>query len=207
MQSCLGRHIPALSRRHASSSSSQVWLNRQSRDPYVKARAEEAFRSRSAFKLLELDERYHFLRKGRVVVDLGAAPGGWSEAAIRKMHASSAATDERLPVIIAVDLLPIVPIEGVITLQGEPPRSLITTAIKLTWLTQGDFLAPATHARVKSLLEGRPVDVVLSDMCENVSGTRDRDAEHTLQLCHAAFSFASKHLHRWEHDPKRGVLM
>lgn len=144
-------------------------------------------------------------------MDLGASPGGWSEAAVRRMrsnkarkakladshpvdssspHESSSTQDSPAANVIAVDLLPIVPIEGVHTIQG-------------------DFLSSNTHIRVTSILQGRPVDVVLSDMCENISGNRDQDAESSLQLCLAAFSFAKAHLIRPQRSSeiRRGVLM
>lgn len=198
--------------RFSSSTSSKLWLKRQSKDPFVKLRAQDAYRSRSAYKLLEIDEKYRILRRTRTtIVDLGAAPGGWSEAAARRMQENRARRERQamiesdlrvshstLPVdqttspirIIAVDLLPIVSIPGVHTIQG-------------------DFLSLQTQAQVTSVLQGRPVDIVLSDMCGNISGNRDRDSESSLQLCLGAFSFAKAHLVRTNRleDVRQGVLM
>jgi 23S rRNA (uridine2552-2'-O)-methyltransferase len=167
------------------------------------------YRSRSAYKLLEIDDKYRVLRQARTIVDLGAAPGGWSEAAARRTRQNRGRKnqpvmedDESLDAtlrydrstsriaIVAVDLLPIASIPGVHTIQG-------------------DFLFPQTQAQVTSVLDGRPVDVVLSDMCENMSGNRDRDSESSLQLCLAAFLFAETHFEQTNRlrDPRRGVLM
>ncbi|KDQ18775.1 hypothetical protein BOTBODRAFT_103069 [Botryobasidium botryosum FD-172 SS1] len=177
--------IPLLPRapggaRSKTTKSNAAWLSRQNRDQFVKQRA-GTFRSRSAFKLLELDAKFRFLRRGQVVVDLGAAPGGWSEAVLSRLSGPAKEETPSLSAkIIAVDLLPIIPIPGVDIIQG-------------------DFLSPVTQAKLAALLNADSgsrglVDVVVSDMCHNISGNRIRDVESSLELCSAAFEFARVHL-------------
>lgn len=172
-------------RRDVSSASSNAWLSRQSRDPFVKQRNEDSFRARSAYKLREIDQKYRFLKKAQVVVDLGAAPGGWSEyishvwrdrLTAQSPKDSTTASRERTvqkPVILAVDLLPIELIQEVTTLKGN-------------------FLSKEIYDRLQRHLRGRDVDVVLSDMCENASGNRDRDIASAIELCNAALIFAQR---------------
>jgi 23S rRNA (uridine2552-2'-O)-methyltransferase len=189
-------------RRNSSSASSNAWLSRQSRDPFVKQRNEDSFRARSAYKLREIDQKYRFLQKAQVVVDLGAAPGGWSEYVSHTWRDRSTAhlhspkdstiatvTGERAfqkPIILAVDLLPIEPIQGVVTVKGN-------------------FLSKEIYDRLQRHFRGRQVDVVLSDMCENTSGNRDRDIASALELCNAALIFAQREFAKCvPHGPRRG---
>ena len=121
--------------------SSRAWLERQIKDPYVARAKREGYRSRAAFKLAEIDDKFHFLKKGARVVDLGAAPGGWSEIAARRIGAGGK--------VIALDILDMKPIAGV-------------EFIKL------DFLDVAAPDRLKAMLGGG-ADVVLSDMAANAT--------------------------------------
>ncbi len=138
----------------------QKWLQRQLNDPYVRAAQEQGWRSRAAFKLLELDERFHLLRRGARVVDLGAAPGGWTQVAVKAGAAQ----------VIGIDLLPIEPITG-------------------ATLIQGDFMEDAMEARLKHVLGGR-ADLVLSDMAPNTTGHNMTDHLRIMALADLALEFA-----------------
>jgi 23S rRNA (uridine2552-2'-O)-methyltransferase len=146
--------------------SSRAWLERQINDPYVARAKREGFRSRAAYKLIEIDEKYHLLRPGGRVVDLGAAPGGWSEIAARRVGASGR--------VIALDILEMKPIDGVEFLHL-------------------DFLDAKAPDRLKEMLGGRAqgkVDVVLSDMAANATGHRQTDHLRIMALAEAAALFA-----------------
>jgi 23S rRNA (uridine2552-2'-O)-methyltransferase len=142
--------------------SSRTWLERQLSDPYVARAKREGFRSRAAFKLIEIDDKYHLLKSGARVVDLGAAPGGWSEIAARRVGAGGR--------VIALDILDMKPIAGVEFLQL-------------------DFLDNAAPDRLKAMLGGK-VDVVLSDMAANTTGHRPTDHLRIMALAEAAVLFA-----------------
>ncbi len=145
--------------------SSTRWLERQLNDPYV-ARAKAAgYRARSAFKLIELDEKYHLLAAGRRVVDLGAAPGGWSQVAAKAVHATAAK-----PLIVAIDYLDMDPIPGVTFLKK-------------------DFLDEDAPDAIRAALGG-PADLVLSDLAAPTTGHRQTDHLRTLGLVEAAVDFA-----------------
>jgi 23S rRNA (uridine2552-2'-O)-methyltransferase len=137
------------------------WLDRQLNDPYVKRAKAEGYRSRAAYKLLELDERFDFLKRARLVVDLGLAPGGWSQVVRRKMPKAG---------IVGIDLLPVDPIDGVTILQM-------------------DFMDDAAPDRLLAELGGMP-DLVLSDMAANTVGHPQTDALRTMGLVEAALAFA-----------------
>jgi 23S rRNA (uridine2552-2'-O)-methyltransferase len=145
--------------------SSKLWLERQLNDPYVARAKAEGLRSRAAFKLAEIDDRHRLLKAGRHVLDLGAAPGGWSQVAARRVGAA-----EGRGRVVAVDLLPIEPIAGVA-------------------FAQLDFLDPAAPQRIRAML-GAPPDVVLSDMAANASGHRRTDHLKIMALAEAAAEFA-----------------
>jgi 23S rRNA (uridine2552-2'-O)-methyltransferase len=145
--------------------SSKRWLERQLNDPYVARAKTEGLRSRAAFKLAEIDDRHHLLKPGRSVVDLGAAPGGWSQVAARRVGA-----DEGRGHVVAIDLLPMDPIAGVS-------------------FAQIDFLDPAAPERLRDMLGG-PADVVLSDMAANATGHRRTDHLKIMALAEAAADFA-----------------
>jgi 23S rRNA (uridine2552-2'-O)-methyltransferase len=144
--------------------SSQRWLERQLNDPYVARAKREGYRSRAAFKLTEIDDQYRFLKKGGRVVDLGAAPGGWSQVAAQRV----AAPDEGR--VVGIDILDIDPVPGVSFLHL-------------------DFLDPAAPDTLKALLGG-PADVVLSDMAANATGHRKTDHLKIMALVEAAAEFA-----------------
>ncbi len=142
--------------------SSRAWLERQISDPYVARAKREGLRSRAAYKLAEIDDKFHLLKAGARVVDLGAAPGGWSEVAAHRVGQGGR--------IVAIDILDMQPIAGV-------------TFEKL------DFLDPAAPERLKTMLGGR-ADVVLSDMAANATGHRQTDHLRIMALAEAAAEFA-----------------
>jgi 23S rRNA (uridine2552-2'-O)-methyltransferase len=145
--------------------SSTRWLERQLNDPYV-ARAKDAgYRARSAYKLIEIDDKYRLLAPGKRVVDLGAAPGGWSQVAAERVRSTDAA-----PLIVAIDYLAMDPIPGVIVLKK-------------------DFLDDDAPAALIAALGGPP-DIVLSDMAAPTTGHRQTDHLRTMHLCEAAADFA-----------------
>jgi 23S rRNA (uridine2552-2'-O)-methyltransferase len=151
--------------------SSRTWLERQLSDPYVARAKRDGFRSRAAYKLAEIDDKYRVLKPGARVVDLGAAPGGWSEIAARRVGAREASSKGR---VVALDILDMKPIPGVEFLHV-------------------DFLDAAAPARLKEMLGGRAqgkVDVVLSDMAANATGHRQTDHLRIMGLAEAAAAFA-----------------
>jgi 23S rRNA (uridine2552-2'-O)-methyltransferase len=145
--------------------SSQKWLERQLNDPYVARAKREGYRSRAAYKLLDIDEKYRLLKPGQRVVDLGAAPGGWAQVAVKKV--GSADGKGR---VVGIDLLPIEPLPGV---------EFITL----------DFLAPEAPDRLTALLGG-PADIVMSDMAANATGHKKTDHLRIVGLAEAAAEFA-----------------
>ena len=149
------------------SHSSRQWLRRHVNDPYVQRSKREGYRSRSAYKLIEIDERDKVLKPGMLVVDLGAAPGGWSQVAAKRVGAKGR--------VVAVDLLPVQPIAGVTALQA-------------------DFSSEEGLKAVEGRLEGRKVDVVLSDMAPNLSGIAVSDQARSMELAEIARDFAELHL-------------
>ncbi|MBN8874699.1 MAG: RlmE family RNA methyltransferase [Rhodospirillales bacterium] len=142
------------------SASSQRWLARQLNDPYVAAARQQGWRSRAAFKLIELDDKFHLIRKGTRVIDLGAAPGGWTQVAVRRGAGA----------VVGVDLLPIDPIPGATLLQG-------------------DFTDPAMPETLATALGGK-ADLVLSDMAPNTSGHAATDHLRIMALADMAAEFA-----------------
>jgi 23S rRNA (uridine2552-2'-O)-methyltransferase len=145
--------------------SSKLWLDRQLNDPYVTRAKREGYRSRAAYKLMEIDDKHRFLKPGARVVDLGAAPGGWCQVAAKRCGAA-----EGKGRVVAIDLLALAPIPGV-------------DFIRL------DFLSPEAPAEVKALLNGA-ADVVLSDMAANATGHRKTDHLKIMALAEAAAEFA-----------------
>src|SRR5690349_4249599 len=144
------------------STASQRWLQRQLNDPYVRAAQARGFRSRAAFKLLEMDEKHRLLKPGSRVVDLGAAPGGWTQVAVEKAGPRGK--------VVALDLLAMDPVPGATTLQG-------------------DFEDPAAEAAVLAALDG-PADLVLSDMAPNTTGHAATDHLRIIGLAELALDFA-----------------
>jgi 23S rRNA (uridine2552-2'-O)-methyltransferase len=149
--------------------SSKRWLERQLSDPYVARSHQEGYRSRAAYKLIEIDDRYKLLRPGDRVVDLGAAPGGWSQVAAERVGSRD---DD--PRVVAIDYLPMEPLPGVVVLQM-------------------DFLDAAAPGALVEGLGGAP-DVVLSDMAAPTTGHRATDHLRTMALCEAAVAFARETL-------------
>jgi len=146
------------------SQSSRSWLERQLNDPYVARAKREGFRSRAAYKLAEIDDKTRFLKKGARVVDLGAAPGGWSQVAAKRVGAPGEGR------VVAIDLLAMDAVPGVD-------------------FAQLDFLDPAAPEILKAMLGG-PADVVLSDMAANATGHRKTDHLKIVALVEAAADFA-----------------
>jgi len=145
--------------------SSTRWLERQLNDPYVARAHAEGYRARSAYKLMELDDRYHLLAPGRRVIDLGAAPGGWSQVAVERTQATAARP------VVAIDYLDMEALKGVIVLKQ-------------------DFLDADAPDAIRAALGG-PADVVLSDMAAPTTGHRQTDHIRTMALCEAAADFAA----------------
>ncbi len=143
------------------------WLDRHVHDPFVKLAQKEGYRSRAAYKLLWLDEKDRLLKPGMTVVDLGAAPGGWCQVAAKRVGEKGQ--------VIGIDLLPVDPVPGAI-------------------LFQADFTTDEGLALVENALDGKKVDLVLSDMAPNLSGVKDADQAKHYSLAEMALDFASQWL-------------
>ena len=152
--------------------SSQRWLERQLNDPYVAAAKRDGWRSRAAFKLIEIDNKYRFLKPGQSVVDLGAAPGGWSQVAAQRVQ-SVARDGPARGEVVAIDYLPVDPIPGVTLLQL-------------------DFLDESAPEKLKALLRSGGADVVLSDMAAPTTGHTGTDHLRIMGLAEAAAAFAAE---------------
>jgi len=151
----------------ARNKTSKAWMQEHVTDPYVRKAQAEGMRSRAAYKLQQLAERDNLLKPGMVVVDLGSAPGGWSQVAGRAVGAEGR--------VVGVDLLEMLPIPAV-------------------RFVQGDFGDDSVLAEVEKLLDGRPVDLVLSDMAPNMSGVASVDQARSIGLAELALDFAINHL-------------
>src|SRR4249919_3050376 len=156
------------------SKSSQRWLKEHFSDPYVKKAQAEGLRSRAAYKLEEVIERDRLLKPGMVVVDLGAAPGGWSQVVRRDLRNRNGLDDGR---VIALDILDMPPIAGVDFIHG-------------------DFREPEALSRLEAMLGVAPVDLVLSDMAPNMSGVDTADQARAMYLSELARDFADAHLRK-----------
>jgi len=150
----------------------QSWLHDHINDPYVKMAQREGYRARAAYKLKEIDEQDKLIRPGMVIVDLGAAPGSWSQYARNKLAMGTGGIDGT---IIALDLLPMEPVADVRFLQG-------------------DFREDNVLAQLEEVLGGRSVDLVISDMAPNLSGVASADAARIEHVCDLALEFAQNHL-------------
>ncbi|NXX90843.1 MRM2 methyltransferase, partial [Centropus bengalensis] len=141
------------------------WLERHLKDPFVKASKQRHYRCRSAFKLLEMDDKLRILRPGLSVLDCGAAPGAWSQIAVERVNALG--TDPAAPTgfVLGVDLLRISPLEGAV------------------FLSEADIADPSTLRTIQSLLPGKKVDVILSDMAPNATGIKELDHQKLIRLC------------------------
>ena len=146
---------------------SKQWMHEHVNDPYVQRAQREGYRSRAAYKLLEIDERDHLLKPGMVVVDLGATPGGWSQVAASRVGQSGK--------IIALDLLPLHPLPGVEFILG-------------------DFREDSVLAQLEARLGGRQVELVISDMSPNISGIGMADQARAMHLAELALDFSLRHL-------------
>ncbi|XP_054284462.1 rRNA methyltransferase 2, mitochondrial-like [Macrosteles quadrilineatus] len=151
--------------------SSQIWLSRQLNDKYVKQARIEHYRCRSAFKLIEINKSYRILRPGQVVVDLGCAPGSWTQVAVK---CTKADYPDSKSLVVGVDLSPVHPVEGSVLLGGL------------------NFTTESAQAQLAEHLEGRAVDVVLSDMAPSASGVKSLDHTNIISLCYSALRFAEK---------------
>lgn len=145
------------------SSSSNRWLERQLNDPYVHEAKRLGYRSRAAFKLIQLDEKYKFLTKNKVIVDLGCAPGGWSQVAAMRLKGTGK--------LVGLDILPTEPMEGA------------------TFVCQ-DFTEDGATEKLLELLGGQKANVVMSDMAANTTGHQQTDHLRTIGLVEAAYEFA-----------------
>ncbi|MEY4593278.1 MAG: hypothetical protein RIR18_2173 [Pseudomonadota bacterium] len=151
----------------ARTKTSNAWLREHVNDHYVQQAKADGWRSRAAFKLMEIDDKDHLLKRGEVVVDLGATPGGWSQLAAKRVGDSGK--------VFALDMLELHPIHGVEFLQG-------------------DFREETVLADLLQRLNGRQVGVVLSDMAPNISGVSVMDQARAMHLCELALEFAKDHL-------------
>jgi len=149
------------------SKTSKQWMREHINDPFVQLAQKEGYRSRAAYKLLEIDAKDHLLKPGMVVVDLGATPGGWSQVAAHKVGRSGK--------VVGLDLLPLDPIAGVDFIQG-------------------DFRDDVVLKQLEELLQGRPVGLVISDMAPNISGIVSADQARAMYLAELAMEFAIEHL-------------
>lgn len=153
----------------------KAWLNDHVNDPYVKRAQKEGYRARAVYKLQEIDESLGLIRPGQLIVDLGASPGAWSQYLRRRLAPGGAATGMLDGAVLAIDLLPMEPVDGV-------------------QFVQGDFRESAVLQHLQSLLQGRAVDLVVSDMAPNLSGVASADAARIEHLVELAVDFAATHL-------------
>ena len=149
------------------SKTSKQWMREHINDPFVQLAQKEGYRSRAAYKLLEIDAKDRLLKPGTVVVDLGATPGGWSQVAAGKAGRNGK--------VIALDLLPLNPLPGVEFIQG-------------------DFRDDTVLKQLEGLLQGKPVDLVISDMAPNICGVASADQARAIHLAELAMEFALEHL-------------
>ncbi|ESP03933.1 hypothetical protein LOTGIDRAFT_109890 [Lottia gigantea] len=147
--------------------SSQEWLKRQASDPYVQKALDENYRCRSAFKLIEINDKYKILRPGQVVIDCGAAPGSWCQVAAQKV----AKHKQGIGTVIGIDLQNFEPIDGVHV------------------LSECDFTLPESQSKILDILNGQKADVILSDMAPNASGIKSMDHDVIIELCQAVLQF------------------
>jgi 23S rRNA (uridine2552-2'-O)-methyltransferase len=149
------------------SKTSKQWMREHVKDPFVQLAQKDGYRSRAAYKLLEIDAKDHLLKQGTVVVDLGATPGGWSQVAAAKVGNAGK--------VIALDLLPLDALAGVDFIQG-------------------DFREDAVLKQLEGFLQGKPVGLVISDMAPNMSGVASVDQARAMHLAELAMEFAFEHL-------------
>ena len=148
-------------------SKNRSWIQRHVKDPYVKQSQVDGFRSRASYKLLEIVEKDRLIRSGMTVVDLGSSPGGWSQVASSLVGASGS--------VVALDILPMDPVSGVEFIQG-------------------DFTEDATWGRLQQLVKNRSIDLVISDMAPNISGSQEIDQPAMIHLAEMSLDLALKSL-------------
>ena len=149
------------------SKTSKQWMREHINDPYVQQAQKDGYRSRAAYKLLEIDERDHLLKAGMAVVDLGATPGGWSQVAANKVGEKGK--------VIALDLLPLQPVPRVEFILG-------------------DFRDDSVLAQLEEKLGGKQIGLVISDMAPNISGIDSADQARSIHLAELALEFSAQHL-------------
>jgi len=146
---------------------SKNWIKGHIKDPFVIQAQKDGYRSRAAYKLIEIDKKYKIIKSGITAVDLGAAPGGWSQVLTKKIGLKGK--------VVGIDLLEVAPIKGIDFIQG-------------------DFMQEEILIEMVDKLENNPVDLVISDMAPNISGIKMVDQQKAIYLNELAFDFASKHL-------------
>jgi 23S rRNA (uridine2552-2'-O)-methyltransferase len=161
--------MPVAKKKHKSN---PQWIRRHVTDPYVKAATQRGYRARSAFKLIEIDDKERLLRPGAVVIDLGAVPGSWSQVVRERLTGKDGLLHGR---VIALDILPLDPVPEVTFIQG-------------------DFRDDVVAAQLAEALGGVRADVILSDMAPNLSGIAAADAARSAHLCELAVDFSREHL-------------
>ncbi len=161
----------------------RAWINDHVNDPWVRLAKKEGYRARAAYKLKEIDETFGLVRPGHLVVDLGSTPGAWSQYLRRRLSPQGAAAGELNGTILALDILPMEPVEGVTFIQG-------------------DFREPGPLAQLEAALAGRKADVVVSDMAPNLSGIAAHDAAGVENLVELAVEFAIAHM-----KPEGGLVV
>lgn len=152
--------------------SSRIWMTRQLNDPFVKQAKAENLRCRSAYKLIEIDDRYQLFQQGSVVIDCGASPGSWSQVAAKRVNARID-DDSCYGKVVSIDLQSIEPIENVQLLEGC------------------DFTEEATQTKIERILNGRQANVVLSDMAPNSTGNKHLDHDKISELCMSVLKFST----------------
>lgn len=151
---------------------SKEWIQQHINDPYVKMAQQKGYRARAAFKLIEILDAEKLMRRGNIVVDLGSAPGSWSQVARERMLGAGGIIDGR---VIALDLLPMEPVAGVEFILG-------------------DFREEAIFEQLQQLVGNEQVDLVISDMAPNLSGVESADSARILHVCEMALDFSCRHL-------------
>ena len=151
---------------------SKDWLHQHINDPYVKMAQQKGYRARAAFKLIEILDTEKLMRRGDLVVDLGSAPGSWSQVARERLAGAGGVVDGR---IIALDILPMEPVAGVEFIQG-------------------DFREDEVLGQLEKLVDGQAVDLVISDMAPNLSGVSSADSARIQHVCDLALEFSRGHL-------------
>lgn len=153
----------------------KAWLNDHVNDPYVVLSKREGYRARAAYKLKEIDETFHLIKPGALVVDLGSTPGAWSQYVRRKLSPTGAAVGELNGSIIALDILPMQPVEGVVFLLG-------------------DFREAEVLLKLEHEMQMRQADVIVSDIAPNLSGIHSADTARIAHLIELAVDFSQNHL-------------